>query len=94
MSVNEKTLLPEDQSLEPSYALRPHTSLIESGNGEWTPSVPAGAVETADAPQLSSYLHALRRHWLIAVALHGGRLSSMQFSGTRYSGCESSIAVD
>jgi capsular exopolysaccharide synthesis family protein len=69
MSVNEKTLLPEDQSLEPSYALRPHTSLIESGNGEWTPSVPAGAVETADAPQLSSYLHALRRHWLIAAVL-------------------------
>ena len=45
MSLNDKAILPDDHALDALFALRPSTSIVESGNGEWTPSAPLGAAE-------------------------------------------------
>jgi capsular exopolysaccharide synthesis family protein len=69
MSLNEKTLLTDDPAQTTGYALRPSTPMAENGLGEWTTNVPLSPAESASGPNLGAYLHALRRHWLLASAL-------------------------
>ncbi len=69
MSLNDKAILPDDQALDPSFPLRPSPPMLENGNGEWLPAAPLAAADAAPPPQLSTYFHALRRHWVLATGL-------------------------
>lgn len=69
MAPNDKAILTDEQALDATFAGRPGTSLVESGNGEWMPAAPLAANEAAANLQLSTYFHALRRHWLLATVL-------------------------
>ncbi len=65
---NDETPLANEGTVSPSVALLP-VNAVERGNGEWSnapalmqPAVPA-------APDLTVYLHALRRHWLMGAGI-------------------------
>lgn len=65
--VNDNQLPPTNGSLEPRPSPYP-TNMTEYGNGETDASIPA--VSTGPAmPDVTIYLHALRRHWFLAFGI-------------------------
>ncbi|MCC6126730.1 MAG: polysaccharide biosynthesis tyrosine autokinase [Pirellulales bacterium] len=69
MSLNNKAMLPDEHALDPAYALQPSAAILENGNGQWLPGPLSAAADAASGPQLATYFHALRRHWVLATGL-------------------------
>jgi len=65
---NDETPLTNEGTESPSVALLP-VNAIERGNGEWSNAPALMQPAAPAAADLTVYLHALRRHWLMAIGI-------------------------
>ena len=67
---NDETPLTNERTGSPSVALLP-TNVTEHHNGEWSSAALAQPAEPSGptGPDLTAYLHAFRRHWLMGVGI-------------------------
>ncbi len=68
MSMADDRLAIQDESDLQSGALLP-VNALPHGNGEWNGMAVKEPAAAQAGPDLSIYLHAMRRHWLLALAI-------------------------